>query len=209
MTRFDRAAIGVTAAAILAALGVGLHVTAATAHLPFAHARLALADGRRIGMVRFWDDGSAGDTVVEVKLAMPPGVTALGAFHGFHIHANDDPANGTGCVADPAQPSSTWFTSADGHLRHDPAETHAGHAGDLPSVYLDARGRAAARFTFDRITPDELRGKALVLHAGADNFGNVPLGTAPDQYAANSDAAVAKTMSTGNAGERIACGVVR
>ena len=38
-------------------------------------------------------------------------------FHGFHIHANDDPANGKGCIADPAQAPSTWFVSADGHLK--------------------------------------------------------------------------------------------
>jgi hypothetical protein len=31
--------------------------------------------------------------------------------------------------------ASTWFVSADRHL-HDPAETHVGHAGDLPTVYL-------------------------------------------------------------------------
>jgi superoxide dismutase, Cu-Zn family len=208
MTRVHRVAIGVAAAVALAAVAVALHVTAAAAGAPFAHARLALADGTRIGTVRFWDDRRHGATVVKVKLAVPPAATAPGAFHGFHVHANNDPANGTGCVADPRQPSSTWFVSADGHLKHDPAEMHGGHAGDLPILYLDADGRAEARFTVDRIVPRELHGKAVILHAGADNFGNVPVGTAPDQYTANSPAATTKTMNTGNAGDRIACGVV-
>jgi Cu/Zn superoxide dismutase len=47
-----------------------------------------------------------------------------------------------------------------------------------------------------------------VLHAGADNFGNVPVGANPDQYAANHQDAVTKTQNTGNAGDRIACGVI-
>jgi Cu-Zn family superoxide dismutase len=85
---------------------------------------------------------------------------------------------------------------------------HGGHAGYLPILYLDADGRAEARFTVDRIVPRELHGKAVILHAGADNFGNVPVGIAPDQYTANSPAATTKTMNTGNAGDRIACGVV-
>ena len=57
--------------------------------------------------------------------------------------------------------------------------------------------------------PAELPGKAVILHAGADNFGNVPVGTGPDQYTANSAAATTKTGNTGNAGDRIACGVIK
>lgn len=207
--RVQRAAIGLAAVAALAATGLGLHVATARAHLPFARTQLALADGTRIGTVRFWDDHRHGATVVQVRLAVPPGAAAPSAFHGFHIHANDDPANGSGCIADPAQPSSTWFASVDGHLKHDAAETHARHAGDLPTIYLGADGRADVRFTVDRITPRELPGHAVILHAGADNFGNVPVGAAPDQYTANSPAATAKTTNTGNAGDRIACGVIR
>ena len=59
------------AAVALAAVAVALHVTAAAAGAPFAHARLALADGTRIGTVRFWDDRRHGATVVKVKLAVP------------------------------------------------------------------------------------------------------------------------------------------
>ena len=55
----------------------------------------------------------------------------------------------------------------------------------------------------------DLAGKAVIVHAGADNFGNIPLGAALDQYTANDPAAVAKTQNTGNAGDRIACGVIR
>lgn len=203
-----RGALVALAVAGLAAAGLGLHAGAARARLPFARAQLSLADGMRIGTVRFWDDWRHDATEVQVDIAVPPGAGASRSFHGFHIHANDDPANGTGCLADPGQPSSTWFISVDGHLKQDPAETHGAHAGDMPSLYLNADGHADARFTIDRFKPRELAGRAVIVHAGADNFGNVPAGTAPDQYTPNSAAATTKTMNTGNAGDRIACGVI-
>ena len=207
--RFPRTVIGIAAAITITSVGVGLQVRSASANTPVARARLTLADGTKIGSVRFWDDEGDGRTVVRVVIAVPAGKAAPGAFHGFHIHANNDPANGSGCVADPAAVPATWFVSADGHFRHDAAAVHGGHAGDLPTIYLDAHGRGEARFTVDRITPAELPDKAVILHAGADNFGNVPVGAGPDQYAANSAAATTKTANTGNAGDRIACGVIR
>lgn len=207
--RIPRILIGASAIVGLAALGVGLQSSSASANEPIARARLTLADGTSIGSVKFWDDEHSGVTVVRVRLSVPEGATAPGAFHGFHIHANNDPANGTDCVADPAAAASTWFVSVDGHLKHDPAETHGGHAGDLPTIYLDANGHAEARFTIDRVMPGELPGAAVILHAGPDNYGNIPVGTGPDQYTANSAGATTKTGNTGNAGDRIACGVIR
>ena len=64
------------------------------------------------------------------------------------------------------------------------------------------------RSRVDRIPIDQLRGKAVVLHAGADNFGNVPVGANADQYQPNAVDATNKTANTGNAGDRIACGVI-
>ena len=63
-------------------------------------------------------------------------------FHGFHIHANNDdsatPGNGSGCIADTAAASSTWFTSADGHF-NPTGETHSHHVGDMPVAVLQLR----------------------------------------------------------------------
>ena len=50
-----------------------------------------------------------------------------------------------------------------------------------------------------------------MLHAGPDNFGNVPVddvATAPNAYTPNSAGATTATQNTGNAGNRIACGVI-
>jgi len=54
----------------------------------------------------------------------------------------------------------------------------------------------------------DIVGRAIVVHAGADNYANVPLGANADQYTANSQAAIDKTAATGNAGDRLLCGVV-
>jgi Cu-Zn family superoxide dismutase len=159
------------------------------------------ASGHEIGAVRFVDSRGATEVRVEMRRGGP---AAADAFHGFHIHANADAA---GCVADAAQPSNTWFTSAGGHWKSGD-QTHGQHVGDMPSVFVNANGSVQARFTVSRIPLDELAGKAVVLHAGPDNFGNVPLGGAIDQYTANGAEATAKTQNTGNAGDRIACGVI-
>jgi Cu-Zn family superoxide dismutase len=161
--------------------------------------------GAAVGVVTFAKAGSG----TRVTAAMQRNrYVAPGEFHGFHVHANDDPANGTGCVADPAAAPSTWFVSADGHLAGS-GKTHGDHAGDMPSPLIARDGTAILMFTTDRFTPSSVVGRAVVLHAGADNFGNVPTGSAADQYTANTPAATAKTQATGNAGDRVACGVVR
>lgn len=128
-------------------------------------------------------------------------------FHGFHVHANNLPDGGTGCVADANQPSSTWFVSADGHMSGE-GQSHGSHTGDMPSVLAQDDGTARLQFSTRAFSLKDLEGKAVVLHAGADNFGNVPLGDAADQYKANSADATTKTGKTGNAGDRIACGLV-
>lgn len=190
--------------ATCAALSVGLiAATTADAHSRSAKARLATADGTNIGTVEFKSDD--GHTEVRVRLAAAPG---LDAFHGFHIHANDVVANGEGCIADPAALPSTWFVSADGHYNPAVTTTHAHHGGDMPVVYVNADGTVETRFRLDTVSPSELDGRVVVLHAGPDNYANIPLGTTATQYAANSVDATTATSKTGNAGDRIACGVI-
>ena len=56
--------------------------------------------GADVGTVSFVDrhDG----VQVRVELHLDPATAATDSYHGFHVHANDDLANGEGCVADPA-----------------------------------------------------------------------------------------------------------
>jgi superoxide dismutase, Cu-Zn family len=178
------------AVATIGAGTVGFMATTAGAHDYAMKATLLDVNGAKVGRVKFSSDDH--HTYVTVRLSGAPGADA---FHGFHIHANNDPANGEGCVA------AGKFASADGHF-------HGQHTGDLPSVYVNADGSFEATYTLDKIKREELTGKAVVFHAGADNFGNVPVGADPDKYTANSQAATDLTNATGNAGARVACGVI-
>jgi Cu-Zn family superoxide dismutase len=165
---------------------------------------LRSADGAPVGTVTFVDEKHGDETEITVHLRRS---SLLAGFHGLHVHANDVSSNGEGCIADAAQPSSTWFVSADGHWKHDPAELHGQHAGDLPSVYVNADGSASIEFDVDKLAPREVVGRAVVLHVGSDNFANVPVGAGTDQYTPGATA-LAKTQATGNAGDRFACGVI-
>lgn len=110
-------------------------------------------------------------------------------FHGFHIHE-------TGiCDAD------TNFTSANSHF--DLGDNHHGeHSGDLPILEADATGRAflafhTARFKFNDLSDND--GSAFIVHANADNVAHIPA-----RYGERD----AVTLATGDAGDRIVCGVI-
>ncbi|HET7734847.1 MAG TPA: superoxide dismutase family protein [Nocardioidaceae bacterium] len=188
-----------------AGAGVGTAVlvgqTGAEADVDRLSATLRDPAGNTVGTVRF--DIDSEHLTVRATLK-PSSYVATHAFHGLHIHANGDPANGSGCVADPAAPSTTWFVAVDGHLGV-AGQTHGHHTGDLPSPLVEADGSARLLFTTDRVDPASLAGRAVVLHAGPDNFGNVP----PSQYTPATDTALDLTRRTGNAGDRVACGVIQ
>ena len=97
-----RAAILVSVALLAVAIG-GL-TSAVQAHGRRAQATLRDAAGHEVGRVKFLQQGD--------KVLVRAWVTGQSpGFHGFHIHANDDPANGQGCIADPAQappPGLSW-----------------------------------------------------------------------------------------------------
>ncbi len=154
-----------------------------------ASSTLRTQAGEAVGTVAFTQE--AGKVWVSVELTnLPPG------FHGFHVHTNG--------VCDPA----TQFTSAGGHLTLAREEMQSGspmgHAGDMTNLYVNADGSGALSFLLDRFTMTDLLaegGRAVIVHAAPDNFMNLPsrYGVTPDQT----------TLDTGDAGTRIACGVVQ
>lgn len=147
-------------------------------------------DGQQVGWVRMRE--VHGKVIVRgVARGLTPG------FHGFHIHAVG--------VCDPAAPDGP-FTTAGGHYTG-ALLNHGDHAGDLPSLLVTADGHAWASFLTDRFTIDELRdtdGSAVMVHAGRDNYANIPT-----RYtAAGVPGPDATTLATGDAGGRVACGVI-
>ena len=149
-----------------------------------AAARILRRDGSSAGEAAFGRAG--GKTFVAAFLYRIP----VG-FHGFHVHE-------TGRCDRPS------FASAGGHL-NPTGVGHGGHAGDLPVAYVTGARVGVAVFDTDRLRIRDLLdgdGSAIVVHADADNYANIPI----DRYDPNPDAI---TLSTGDAGDRIACGVVR
>ena len=101
------------------------------------------------------------------------------------------------------------FGSAGGHW-NPTAVGHGSHTGDMPSLLIRANGKAHAEFETDRFAVSELLdadGSAVILHAGRDNFANIP-----SVYSSGEPPVTgpnAATLGTGDAGGRYACGVVQ
>jgi Cu-Zn family superoxide dismutase len=151
--------------------------------------------GVTMGTVTF-SSGEGGVTIdANIK-----GLVPAGTFHGMHIHANST-AGGAACVA-------PTFASAGGHLST-AGNVHGKHTGDLPVLLALADGTARYHFVTDRFKLADLAGAAVIVHALADNYNNVPRGSKPDQYTANNADAIKLTDDTGNAGDRIGCGVIK
>jgi Cu-Zn family superoxide dismutase len=106
-----------------------------------------------------------------------------GQEHGLHIHEAAD------CSGDAMGAKGHFNPLGKPHGHHGSAERHA---GDLPSLKANKDGRANVQVDMDIINvtpgPASIIGRGLVVHAGPDDF---------------------KTQPHGNAGARIACGVIQ
>jgi Cu-Zn family superoxide dismutase len=158
-------------------------------------------DGREIATAKFeFDNG-----YVTVTVQTTGGGLLSAGFHGMHIHqvGKCEPNS----VAPTGGPPGD-FLSAGGHYQ---APGHIGEpaSGDLTSLEVRNDGSALLVTTTDAVTREELTsgaGTALIIHAGSDNFANIP----PQRYtqANGAPGPDPMTMSTGDAGKRVACGVI-
>lgn len=182
MNRSTLSLIGIATAAI--ALGACASAPSPLNRVAVAYATISNAAGEKRGTAELWQDV---DKIVHVDVqvtGMPPGP------HGIHFHAVGQ-CDGSG---------ATPFATAGGHYnplgRQHGLENPAGpHAGDAPNFTVDANGNGRASFTTDRVSLTEgstslfdADGSAIVIHAAADDQTSQP---------------------AGNAGARIACGVVK
>lgn len=170
-----------------------------TAGAPGATATLVDTDGTEVGTATFTETGSA--VRVEVRVESRADALVTG-FHGLHIHTVGQCEPNS---AAPNAPDTTGaFLSAGGHLGGGGDTSHPEHAGDLPSLLVLDDGTAHLVFDTDRFVLPELDdadGAALMIHGAADNFANIP-----ERYAA--DGPDQDTRNTGDAGARVACGVI-
>ncbi|MCF4994772.1 superoxide dismutase [Cu-Zn] SodC2 [Pseudomonas syringae] len=123
-------------------------------------------------------------------LQFTPNLKSLPAgVHGFHVHEK------ASCDAGTKDGVKGAALAAGGHF--DPQKTGKhlgpyadGHLGDLPAVYVTADGIANYPVLAPRIkTLAEIKGHALMVHAGGDNHSDMP-------------------KPLGGGGDRVACGVI-
>ena len=135
--------------------------------------------GQVLGQVRMWET-PGGVTFRIAAAGLPPGI------HGIHVHpiGRCDPPDFNSA-------GTHWNPTGRQHGLNNPAGPHA---GDMPNVTVGANGTLEKTITNTAVTlgagPNSLfanGGTALVVHAKADDL---------------------KTDPAGNAGDRIACGVI-
>lgn len=144
-----------------------------------ARAEIKNADGKTVGDATLEQKGDD-VRITATFTALPPGT------HAFHIHE-------VGKCEPP-------FESAGGHFnptgkRHGKDNPQGPHAGDLPNIEVPPNGRVKVEATANGLSLGadkngllDADGSALVVHEGADDY---------------------KSDPAGNAGKRIACGVIR
>lgn len=148
------------------------------------HAVSADGTGQTLGTVMVTPTDGGASFLVQLQ-GLPAGE------HGFHVHAMGDCGPGNN-----AEGHMAAAMQAGGHW--DPQETKAhrgpegdGHLGDLPVLTAQADGMVNTSVVAPRITDiSALRGKALMIHAGGDNYSDEP-------------------KPLGGGGARLACGVIQ
>jgi superoxide dismutase, Cu-Zn family len=163
--------------------------------------QLKAPDGTRVATAKF--DFSNGYATITIATA-GAGQLAPG-FHGVHIHKTGK------CEPNSTAPTGGApgdFLSAGGHFQA-PGHSVEPASGDLTSLEVRKDGVGMLVTTTDAFTMDDLltgEKTAVIIHAGADNFGNIPR----DRYyqTNGTPGPDETTMSTGDAGKRVACGVI-
>jgi len=156
-----------------------LSVTAVgPAYAETAHAELHNEQGQKVGEATLVQTAHGVLMTVDLQ-ALPSGE------HAFHIHE-------VGKCEPPFKSAGGHFNPT--HKEHGMENAQGMHAGDIPNIYVPENGK----LKFDAFATGVTLGKgenslfdadgsALVIHAGADDY---------------------KTDPAGDAGARIACGVV-
>ncbi|SDQ24868.1 superoxide dismutase, Cu-Zn family [Pseudoxanthomonas sp. CF385] len=105
--------------------------------------------------------------------------------HAFHIHEKGD------CSAADASSAGPHFNPF--NAAHGKAGSGAHHAGDMNNLTADAEGVAKINVHLEGVTlgggaVNDVSGRALIVHAAADDYASQP---------------------AGNAGARVACGIIK
>jgi Cu-Zn family superoxide dismutase len=163
--------------------------------------QLKAPDGVRVATAKLdFSNGYATITIATTGAGeLTPG------FHGVHIHqAGKCEPNSTA----PTGGAPGDFLSAGGHFQA-PGHSAEPASGNLTSLEVRKDGVGMLVTTTDAFTMEDLmtgEKTAIIIHAGADNFQNIPR----DRYhqTNGTPGPDETTMSTNDAGKRVACGVI-
>jgi len=164
-----------------AAFAALLVSSAAFAQEATAFAAMKGVDGKELGTVTFAETKSGQLRVVVEMTGLPPGP------HGFHVHEKG--------ACDTASKFATAGAHYSGGKEHGVDHDGGPHAGDMPNVNVGQDGILKAEFFTDRLSISDGDnplmdddGSAVMIHAAADDHSSQP---------------------GGDAGDRIACGLVQ
>jgi superoxide dismutase, Cu-Zn family len=137
--------------------------------------------GKSVGEVSLTET-SHGVVFSPSLVGLPPGL------HGFHVHENPS------CEPREKDGKMVAALAAGGHFDPAGSKHHGfpwgdGHLGDLPPIFVDAKGNADHPVLAPRLKLSDLKGRSLMIHAGGDNHADHP-------------------ATLGGGGERLACGVI-
>ncbi|KAI8643119.1 copper/zinc superoxide dismutase [Parasitella parasitica] len=134
------------------------------------------------GTVKFSQETENAPVLVNAKFTgLKPGK------HGFHIHEFGDNTNGCISAGPHYNPAGKTHGAPDAEIRH---------AGDLGNIVANEAGEATLKVEdthLKLIGPLSIIGRTVIVHADEDDLG---LG------------GVELSLTTGNAGDRLACGVI-
>ncbi|SOB95253.1 superoxide dismutase family protein [Thalassospira xiamenensis] len=176
-----RMALATAATAALLALGAAMALVPGHARAgEEAQSSFINASGAEIGTLTV--NGVPDAAILKIELRdLPPG-----QWVAFHIHENGE------CDA------QGGFKSAGGHFNptnksHGHEFADGPHAGDMMNQYVNDKGELYAQILnnavrFDGTGETDIHGKAVIIHAGADDY---------------------KSQPSGDAGDRIACAVIK
>lgn len=197
-------ALAVALGTLAAGTGTAAQATSHAPRWPWPSAEAVIRDtaGKSVGFLR-----------IEHKLynrsRLTISVSGLKAgYHGFHIHARGvcDPK-----AIDPVTRSP--FASAGPHFSIHRA-THSDHSGDLPNLLVAEDGTGEATVVTDRFRVGQLfdaDGSSVVVHALPDNHAHIPgryRHPADPGDPAGDSGPDTETLTAGDSGGRVACGVI-
>lgn len=152
------------------------------------------SDDIKVTMTNLQSGEPAGTVTISANhygTVFSPDLSQLPAgMHGFHVHENPS------CEAKQKQGKMVPGGAAGSHFDPEKTGQHGtpwgnnNHQGDLPPMYVDEQGKATKPVLSPRLTLDDLKGRALMVHANGDNYSDDP---AP----------------LGGGGARLACGVIQ